>query len=79
LHPETLRDIRSLFLPETFAQLSEKLELAPDKAEDWALVAEDESGHSFRYGESWPDEGAEDPFGWLGVQPDAVPPEDDLF
>ena len=80
LHPEILRDLRSLFLPDTFTRLCEKLELIPATAENGpALVAEDESGRSFLYGESWPDSDAEGPLGWLGVQPDAIPPEVDLF
>lgn len=45
LKPAMLKDLRSLFRPETFARLTEKLELIPDKAEGVpALVAEDDAG-----------------------------------
>jgi hypothetical protein len=73
--PGLLEDLRGLFAPDDFAQITSKIKFVADDA---PVIAEDESGATYSYGQDgFPDErpsptAAE----WFGVEPQ---PDDDSF
>lgn len=74
LYAGALEDLReNVFSPESFARLTAKLRLVPD---DTAMVAEDDEGRQYSYGEkgfpsSRPTPTAQE---WLDVHPDRGEP-----
>lgn len=69
LYPISLAEIRDdLFTPDDFAKILAKVQLIPDDA---PMIAEDDSGNHFNYGEEeFPDERpSPDAAEWLGVLP----------
>ena len=63
-----LRNLESLFLPEDFRQLTDRVALVPDDA---PMIAEDDSGACYNYGkEDFPGStGVIRAYDWLGVSP----------
>lgn len=76
LFPDALLDIRDHILtPEGFAQVESRVELVPD--DDASMIAEDDSGARYNYGQSGfpetpPDTSAMEWFGNPGLRPEAA-------
>jgi hypothetical protein len=71
LYPDTLRDLRDhLFLPASWRRLTDALTFVAD--EHAPIVAEDDDGNAYSYGEDFlPERPRVTAEQWLGVAPDA--------
>jgi hypothetical protein len=72
MHEMSLRDFDFLFTKEDLARIYEKVALEPDEA---SMVAEDDSGDRYNYGEEgFPERAPDIPAAaWLGVRPKPEP------